>query len=114
MRHTSRHTMHLMLYKEIHQRYQRSKEGAGKVLPIHYRPRVLPRTQRQAAGRPRYRRNEIADHEDVMPVVVIRARDIRPSSTSQRAEDTYACHELGQSVALSWSRAVAEAVEKED
>jgi hypothetical protein len=85
--------MHLVLDKEVYQRHNSCKEGTGKVLSVLYSGRV-PRTQGQNTGGPRNGSHKIRDHENVMPVVVIRRCDICPSSASQGAEDADTCNKL--------------------
>lgn len=92
---TSWYTMHLVLDEEVHQRNQRPKESTRQVLSVLDGLRV-GRTQRQTSQCPRQRSHQIADHEDVVPIVIIRARNICPSSTCQSSEDTHTGHELGK------------------
>lgn len=94
-----------MLNEKVHERYQRSEESAGQVLPILDSLRIW-RTQRQTTQCPRQRSHQIADHEDIMPIVIIRARNICPSSAGQSPEHTHASHELGQRAVRPLSQAV--------
>lgn len=98
-----------MLDEEVDEWDQCSKECSSQVFPQLDRSWV-GRAQGEAAQCPRQRRNQIADHEDIVPIVVIRACNIGPSSASQRPENTHSCDELGQAAA----RAVGHAVEEED
>ena len=101
--------MHLVLNEEVDQRYEGAKERSSQVFPVLDRFRI-GWAQSQASQRPRQCRDEVADHENVVPVVVIRARDVRPSTARQRPEYTHAGDELGQSA----PRSVGQAVEQED
>lgn len=82
---TTSNAMHLMLNKEIHQRQNRSKKAPSEYLPPLQTPRV-PRTQGNTAYRPGYRGHQIGDHEYIMPIVIIRRRDICPTPTRYRPE----------------------------
>ena len=101
--------MHFVLNEVVHQRHKRPEEGSSQVLPIPNR-RGIRRAQRQTSQRPRQRRNQITYHEDVMPIMVIGARNVCPPPTGQGSKDSHARHELRQSAAGT----VAEAVEEED
>lgn len=106
---TSRHTMHLMLNEVIHQWHDRRKERASQVLPQLDRLRIR-RTQHCTSNSPRQRGDHVRDHEDIVPIVIVRARDIRPPSARQCAKDAHSRDELGQTAAL----AVGETVKEED
>ena len=106
---TSSNSVHLVLDKEIYQRDQSSKESSSQPLPVLDGSWIW-RAQNQAADSPRQSRHQIADHEYIVPIMVIRARDICPPSTSDCPEDAHSRDKLRQSAA----RAVGEAVEEED
>lgn len=78
--------MNLVLYEKVNQRNESSKESASEVFPVLYRRRI-GRTEHEASHGPRQCRNQIADHEDIMPIMVICACHICPSTTSQRPEN---------------------------
>ena len=84
-----------MLYEEIHQRHERPEEGAREDLPV-FDSFSVRWAQREAAQRPRQRRDEIRDHEDVVPVVVVRRGDICPAAAGERAEDARVRDKLGE------------------
>jgi hypothetical protein len=102
--------MHLVLYEEVDQRNECRKESTSQILPILYSLRIR-RTQHNTPNGPRQRRNQITNHEYVMPIVIIRARNIRPPTTRQRPEDTNPRHEFRQSTVFP---AAADAVPQED
>ena len=78
--------MHFVLDKEVDQRYECRKEGAGKELPILDRSGVAG-AQGEAAKSPRQSSHQVRDHEDVVPVMVVGRRNVCPSSTSQSSEN---------------------------
>ena len=98
-----------MLDEEVDERDQCSKECSSQVFPQLDRSWV-GRAQRETTQCPRKRRDQVADHENIVPIVIIRARNICPTSAGQRPEDTHSSDELGQAGA----RAVGHAVEEED
>lgn len=107
--HTSRHTMHFVLNEEVEHRNQSRKESRTQPFPILDSIRIR-RAQQNATNGPGNCRDQIADHEDIVPVMVIRARNVCPSTTRQRPQDSDTCDKLGQTAALS----VRDAVPQED
>lgn len=67
---TSRDLVHLVLNEEIHERHQRSEEAASKQLPPPDGAWVRW-AKRQTPQRPGQRSDEVRDHEDVVPVMVV-------------------------------------------
>lgn len=82
---TTSDVVHLVLYKEINQGKNGAKESTSEVLPIPDGIRMRW-TQSNATKSPRYCKDEIRDHEDVVPVVVIGRGDVSPSSTGESSE----------------------------
>lgn len=101
--------MNLVLDEKIDQRHQRAKECASQILPIPDCLRI-GRAQCHDSQSPWDGGDQIADHENIVPTVIIRARDICPASTRQGPEDAHAGHKFGQ----SRIRLVAHAVDQED
>lgn len=104
--------MYLVLDEKVHQRHERPEKGRGQVLPVCDRLRVR-RAQRQTTQRPRQGSNQIADHEDIVPIVIIRARDISPPTARQRPKDTNTGYDFRQGRARAIAHAVPEADEDE-
>jgi hypothetical protein len=100
--------VHLVLDEEVDQWYKCAKEGISQAFAVLDRSRIR-RAEHRTSNGPGQRSHQIADHKDVVPIVVIRARDVRPSTTSKRPEDTDSCDKLRQSA----TRAVCKAVEEE-
>lgn len=106
---TTRDSVHLVLDEEIHQRHKRAEESTSQVFPVPNGGRIR-RAKHQAANRPGQGSHQVADHENVMPIMVIRARNVRPSTTSECPEHAHAGNEFGQCAA----RPIGQAVKEED
>lgn len=85
--------MNLVLNEVVDQWHQGSEEEASHDLTILDGTTVVG-AQRKAAQRPRQGRNEVRDHEDIVPVMIVSGSDIGPSSAGQGAEDTHASDDL--------------------
>lgn len=68
---TTWNLVHFVLYEKVNQGHQSAEEQACHDLPVFYGPTVL-RTEGKTAKSPRQRRNQIGNHEDIMPVMIIR------------------------------------------
>jgi hypothetical protein len=86
----------LVLNEIVNQRNQCSKEQARHNLAVLDSTAVVG-AERKAAKSPWQSSNQIRDHEDIMPVMVVGRCNVGPTSTSQSTEDTHAGNELGQS-----------------
>lgn len=84
-----------MLDEVVDQRYEGAEECSSEIFPQLDRPRVR-RAQRKTAERPGDGRDKVRNHEDIMPIVVVRRRDIRPASARKGPEDAKECDELGK------------------
>lgn len=84
-----------MLDEEVHQRNQCSKEGTRQVLSV-LDSLWIWWTQCQTTQCPWQCSHQIADHEDVVPIVVVCARHVCPSSASQGSKNSHSSHKLGQ------------------
>jgi hypothetical protein len=78
----------LVLDEEVDQRHQGSKESGGQVLAQSYGRRIR-RTQRNAARGPRQSRDNVGNHKNVVPVMIIGRCDIRPPPACQGSEDAH-------------------------
>lgn len=87
--------MDFVLDEEVYHRHQRAEEQASKDLAVPNCPRVVG-AQGKTAYCPWHCSNEVGDHENVVPAVIICRGDICPSSTCNRAKDTGTKHELRQ------------------
>jgi hypothetical protein len=105
----TRHTVNLVLDEEVHKRHKCRKESSAQVFSQFDGTRIR-RTQCETSQCPRQSCDQVADHEDVVPVVVIRACNICPSSAGQCPENSHSCDEFWQ--AGIWS--VGHAIEEED
>ena len=77
--------MDFVLDEEVDQWDQGTKEATCEYLPILDCGRII-RAQGEASQGPGKSRDEVGDHEDVVPVMVIRRRDIRPTTTGDGAK----------------------------
>ncbi len=87
--------MDLVLDEEINQWHKSAEEGASKVLSILDGPRV-GRAQSETPRCPRDGEYYVCDHEDIVPVVIIRRSDIGPPTTGESPEDTEERNRRGQ------------------
>ena len=71
--------MDLVLDKKVNQRDQCAKEATGKVFPVLDRFRIRW-AQGNAPGGPRNGKDEVRDHQYVMPVMVVGRGDVTPPS----------------------------------
>jgi hypothetical protein len=109
---TARYPVNFVWYEEVNQRHNGAKERARKVFPVLDRRRI-GRAERKTPKRPRNRRNKVADHKDVMPLVVVRTGDICPATAGERPEYAPEGDELGQAMALSVCQEVPQPDERE-
>lgn len=84
--------MHLMLNEEVHQRHNHAKERPCQPLPPPDRPSIANWTQRQTSQSPRQGRDQIGDHEDIVPVMIVRRSNVRPPTARQGPEHSNARH----------------------
>ena len=104
--------MDFVLDKVVNQRNESAEEQASEHLPVLQRPLVI-RAQRNTAQGPRERGHEVRDHEDIMPIMVIARRDIRPATARQSPEHANAGNELGQRGIRARSQEVPQEDERE-
>lgn len=82
---TTRDLVHFVLDKVIDQRHQSTEEQTGHDLPVLHSAAVV-RAESQTTQRPRQSSNQIRNHENVVPVMVIRRRNVCPTTTGERPE----------------------------
>lgn len=78
--------MDLVLNEVVNQRHQGTEKEACQDLSVLDCTAVVG-TQCQTAKRPRQGRNQIRNHEDIMPVMVVGRCDVCPPSAGQGSED---------------------------
>lgn len=93
--------MNLVLQEEIGQGDQGNVEATSEKLPQENSPGVVVWAQGKAANGPWNSGDEVRNHEDVVPVVVISRRDVGPASTRKGSKDTDTEDELGERRAVS-------------
>lgn len=86
--------MDFVLDEIVDQWHQRSKEQRGKDLAPLDGVTVHGR-QRETTQGPRQRKHQIRDHEDVVPGMVVRRRDVDPSTAEYSPQQAHGGHELG-------------------
>lgn len=92
---TSSNAVDLVLDKEVNQWHERAEEAGSQVFPIFDRFRVR-RAEGDAARRPGQSSNDVRDHQNIVPVVVVGRGDVGPSTAGQRSQQTHGGHEAGQ------------------
>ena len=89
-----------MLDEEVHQWYKGRKESSTKDLPPVYSLWVWW-TESETTDRPRESRDQVRDHEDVVPVMIVGRGDIGPASAGKSSEDSDTSDEFGQNAIRS-------------
>lgn len=84
-----------MLDKEVDQWHERAEEARSQVFPIFNRGRVR-RAERDAARRPGQGSNNVRDHQNIVPVVIVGRGDVSPSAAGQRPQQAHEGHEAGE------------------
>ena len=93
--------MYFMLDEEIYQGYKCAKEAGCQDLSVLNSSRVL-RTERQTAQGPGQGGNEVGNHENVMPAMVVGRRNICPAAAGNASKKTSTSYNLRQS--RVWAR----------
>ena len=91
---TARHSMDLVLDEKVEHWDQSSEECASEILSVSNGLGVGFGAQGDAADGPRYSGDEIGDHKDVVPVVIVCGCDIGPASAGEGSEDADTENEL--------------------
>jgi len=110
--HTSWHSVHLVLDKEVYEGDDAAVKGARDVFPVLDRSGV-GRAEGDAAESPGYGGQQVGDHEDVVPVMVVGGGDIGPAAAGEGSEDAPEGDEGGQLVARPAREQVPEGDEGE-
>lgn len=93
--HTSRDTVNLVLNEEVNERHQSSEEGTGKVLAI-LDCRGVVGAESDAAGGPGQGGDNVGNHENIVPVVIIGRGNVGPTAAGQGAQDAHGGDEAWQ------------------
>lgn len=96
-----------MLNKEVDQGNQGAKEATGNPLPVLDRLCVR-RAKRNASGGPRDRKDNVRDHEDIVPVMVVGRGDVGPAAASKSSDDTAKRNRFGEDTAGLGSQEIPE------
>lgn len=86
--------MDLVLDEEVHQRYDCSEKTSCKDLAV-FDGLYVRRAQNVAAIGPRNGSDQVRDHEDVVPVMVVGGSNVGPTTAGQGAKDANAGDKLG-------------------
>lgn len=92
---TTSNTVDLVLNEEVNERHQGSEKSTSKVLAI-LDSRGVVGAERNAARSPGQGSDNVGDHENVVPVVVIGRGNISPTAAGQGAQDTHGGDEAWQ------------------
>ena len=76
-----------MLDKEVDQGNQSAKEATSNPLPVLDRLCVR-RAKRNTSGGPWDRKDDVRDHENIVPVMVVGRGDVSPAAASKSSDDT--------------------------
>ena len=90
--------MHLMLDEKVDQWDKSTKEGRREVLAI-FDSFWIGRAQRNATGGPGYCCNDVRDHKNVMPVVIVGRGNISPAAACQGSEYPHNGNKCGEFLA---------------
>ncbi len=87
--------MHLVLDEVVNQRDKGAEEETSENLSVLNSPTVVW-AQGQATNSPWKSRNQVRDHKDVVPIVVIRRRNICPTTAGKCPKQSNAGNKLGE------------------
>lgn len=87
--------MHFVLDEKVDERDDSAEKGAGHVLAVLDGVGVVG-AQGEAAKHPGDGGHKIRNHENVVPVVVVRRSDVGPAAAGESAEDTEKGDNLGK------------------
>ena len=88
--------MDFVLDEVVDQGHKCAKEQACQDLPVLDSTAVV-RAKGETSEGPGQSRNKVRDHKDVVPVMIIRRRNICPATASKRAEQSDPSDHLWQS-----------------
>lgn len=109
---TASNTMNLVLDEEVNQRHQSSEKQPSQNLPVLDGTLIL-RAESKAPNGPREREDQVRNHENVVPVVVVGAGDVDPATTQDRPEEAHERDELGSECAGPSSQDIPQEYEHE-
>jgi len=112
LRLTSCDSVDFMLKEKVCSWNKSAKEGGSKDLPV-LDSYWVRRTNRKASQGPRNSGNKIANHEDVVPHMVVCRCNIGPSSTGECSEDSNPGHNFWQGRIGSSSKEIVQGDESE-
>lgn len=101
---TSRNTVNLVLDKVINERYQGPEEQPGKDFAVLDGFFVGLRGEQETANRPRQSEDQVSNHENVMPVMVVRRSNVNPSTAGNGTEKSDREDKLGSECAGTGSQ----------
>lgn len=87
--------MHLVLNKVVDQRNKGAEEETGKNLSVLNSPTVVW-AQGQTTNSPWQSRNQVRDHKDIVPIMVIRRCNICPSTAGKSPKQSNTGNKLGE------------------
>ncbi len=85
--------MDFVLDEEIDQGNQSPEKGACEVFPV-FNSLYVFWAQCQTTNGPRKSCNEVRDHENVMPIVIIGGGNVGPSSACECSKKAHECNEF--------------------
>ena len=104
--------MHLVLDEEVDQGHEGAEETSCQVFAI-LDSLGVGGAEGNAARRPGNREYEVRNHEDVVPVMVVGRRDVRPSAACQRPDEARNGDGLGEGATGLRSEQVPQSDERE-
>lgn len=87
--------MDLVLDEKVDQRDQGSEKEASQQLAV-LDGRLVWRRESEAAEGPGKGEDEVRDHKDVVPVVVVGRGDVNPAAAENGPDETDRSHKLGR------------------
>jgi hypothetical protein len=106
------HLVDLVLDEEVDQRHKGSEEGATEELAVVDGLGIVG-AQGDAADGPGQSCDQVGNHEDVVPVMVVGRRDVGPPSAGEGSEDANTQDELGERLIGSRCQDVPQSDEQE-
>lgn len=85
---TSSNTVDLVLNEKVNERHKGSEKGTGKELAVLDSRRVVG-AERNAASGPGESSDNVGNHENIMPIVVVGRGNVGPATTREGTQDTH-------------------------
>ena len=95
--------MHFVLDVKVNEGNESAEEGTGQIFSQLDGSRV-GRAKHKATHGPRNGSDYIGNHEDIMPVVIVRRCNVCPASAGQGPQDAEEGESLGKAAARSGSQ----------